>query len=373
MEEIEKHLLTYPEIKEAVVIARQTEDGDNYLCAYYFVENASPHATESREPTPNLKNFLSRSLPDYMIPPYFIKLEKIPLTPNGKIDRNALPEPTALHTQQQYTPPRNDTEKKLTRIWAETLNIKEKEIGIDSDFFQIGGHSLKATVMATKIHKELNIKLPLAKIFKAPSIRALANTIKGKTQEKYAAIEPVEKKEYYIQSAAQKRLYVLQQMELESMPYNMPRIIPLPPATPGGVSPATPGGEGDLASVEKAFRKLIQRHDSLRTTFRIINGTPVQLIHERVEFKIEYNNHAQNFFRPFELAGAPLLRVRVIESTGTNIVKSGGERFLLIDMHHIITDATSQTVLIKEFFKLYAGECLPPLNLQYKDYTEWQN
>ncbi|MCP4155510.1 MAG: amino acid adenylation domain-containing protein, partial [bacterium] len=402
--EIETNLLEHAKISETAITLRENEEGEKYLCAYYVADGPIE--------TIELRNFLLETLPDYMIPTYFTRLEKMPLTPGGKTDRNALPEPAALHTLQQYTPPRNDTEIKLTRIWAETLNMDEKDIGIDTDFFLVGGHSLRATIMVSKIHKQLDIKLPLAEIFKNSTVRTQAEIIKKYTQEKYEAIQPTEKKEYYKLSAAQKRLYILQQMEQENMAYNMPTIIPLTPLTPE--EPVTPEGpvtlEGkNVQRLEKVFKQLIQRHDSLRTSFHIVNTVtpegpvapnnqylitdnqstlsfpnnqspitnnqfyPVQVVHETVEFRIETNARAQTFFRPFDLTRAPLIRVGVIEATDTESEKSGAERALLLDMHHIITDATSLGVLEKEFFTLVAGDGLPPLKRQYKDYAEWQN
>ncbi|MCP4151524.1 MAG: amino acid adenylation domain-containing protein, partial [bacterium] len=242
----------------------------------------------------------------------------------------------------------------------------------------------------------------------------LAETIKEFTQDNYVAIEPTEKKEYYNLSSAQKRLFILQQMELESTAYNMPLTIPLNPVTPGGVGPVTPGGVSpvtpgevspvapgitDMLRLEKTIRQLIRRHDALRTTFHMLEENPVQVVHDTVEFEIEYYNLeapkagelrqlkdvTNAFFQPFDLSKAPLLRIGVVEITGltnpatdttatttTADVTGDGERIMLLDMHHIITDGTSQDVLTKEFFALYAGENLPPLKLQYKDYAEWR-
>ncbi|MCP4156396.1 MAG: AMP-binding protein, partial [bacterium] len=368
--EIETNILEYNEISETIITLRENEDGEKYLCAYYV-------ATEKIE-TSQLKDFLLETLPDYMIPLCFTRLEKMPLTPGGKIDRNALPEPATIHTRQQYTAPRNDEEKKLTRIWAQTLNIETKKIGIDNDFFQLGGHSLRAVIMVSKMHKQFNIKLPLAEIFKKNTIRTQAKTIREYTREKYEAVQPTEKKEYYNLSAAQKRLYILHQMELDGTAYNMPRIIPLKK-------------ESEPQRLEHVVAKLIQRHESLRTSFHMITPVtpggeiPVQVVHnyKEIKFTIEEGarEHISTFFRPFDLTVAPLLRVGIITeqgAPGSTTAKHGepqptGKRYLLLDMHHIITDGTSMEVLTKEFFKMYAGESLPPLKLQYKDYAGWQN
>ncbi|MCP4153045.1 MAG: non-ribosomal peptide synthetase, partial [bacterium] len=249
---------------------------------------------------------------------------------------------------------------------------KEK-ISMEQDFFRIGGHSLKTMTMASRIHKTFNVKLPLTDIFNTPTIRALSNIIQKLTKDRYASVEPAEKKDYYDLSPAQKRLYILQQMEPEITAYNMPYVIPLMETI-------------SLEKLEETFRKLIRRHESLRTTFQLIDGAPVQKVQNNVAFKIEKftiernendpkeenqtMQSPQQFFRTFVLSCAPLLRVGIVETKGTDSVH---HRFMLIDMHHIITDGASQEILTKEFFAIYAGESLLPLKLQYKDYAEWQN
>ncbi|MCP4154351.1 MAG: AMP-binding protein, partial [bacterium] len=347
--EIENKLLKHPEIKETVVLPRETKTGDKHLCAYYVPANIPG----SQHPASGIQSFLAQFLPDYMVPSFFINLEKIPLTPNGKIDRNALLQFEITHAQT-HTTPANNIERKLTKIWADVLELHEEKISVDDDFFRIGGHSLKAVIMTTRVHKEFNVKLTLASIFKTPTIRALSDTVKGMTKERYAAVEPTEKKDYYILSSAQKRLYILQQMELDGTAYNMPYITPLTE----NISTET---------LEKTFNKLIARHESLRTTFHIVNGEPVQVIQKNADFKLERKqDNINNFFRPFDLTHAPLLRAVVMET-------KDNKKTMLIDMHHIITDGTSQEVLMKEFNRLNKGENLTPLELQYKDYAEWQN
>ncbi|MCP4156895.1 MAG: amino acid adenylation domain-containing protein, partial [bacterium] len=399
--EIESRLLSYPAIDEAVVLARQSERGDYFLCAYY-VETGASHQESG------IRDFLSKTLPDYMLPSFYIKLEKIPLTPNGKIDHKALSQHQISNIQSHtYTAPRNEIEEKLTLIWADVLGHSRETLGMDEDFFQVGGHSLKAMVLAARIHKELNIKLPLTEIFKHSTIRTLGERIKGKTaaappnlNETFTAIKPAEKKEYYLLSSAQKRQYILQQMELDGTAYNMSHVTPLRETL-------------SREKLENTFKKLIRRHESLRTSFHMIPVTsgsvnpvtpggvtpgreiPVQVIHDDVAFKIEtfkiiisgnkekgknlFKQLQRKFFRSFDLSRAPLLRVGLVEiqdkesDNSSDTDKTGRDRYLLIDMHHIITDGTSRDVLIREFNHLNKDENLLPLKRQYKDYTEWQN
>ncbi|MCP4157800.1 MAG: hypothetical protein GY757_59370, partial [bacterium] len=201
---IENHMLTQPQIKEAIVIARENQTGEKYLSAYIVTENQH----EPREA--ELKTYLSQRLPEYMIPLYITHLDRVPLTPNGKIDKTMLPEPGIKDTESK-TPPSNSVERKVTSIWAAVLGIEEEQIGIESNFFQMGGHSLKATITIAKIHKQLDVRVPLAVLFKTPTIKEISAYIQETAlKERYATIEPQEKKEYYPLSSSQARIYLLQ-------------------------------------------------------------------------------------------------------------------------------------------------------------------
>ncbi|HLP45258.1 MAG TPA: condensation domain-containing protein, partial [Candidatus Kapabacteria bacterium] len=321
------------------------------LCAYIVaVENASLEKMSSDLLEKELKTHLSAMLPDYMIPSYFVLLEKLPVTPQGKVDRKSLPKPGKRNTVS-YTPPRNIIDEKLIKIWGEVLNLKSS--GIDDNFFESGGHSLKAAVMIAKIHQELNAVISLADIFKMSTIREISDYIKKAAKDVLTHIEPVEKKEYYPLSPAQSRLYLLQQIDPASTVYNIPLILDLKEKL-------------NKKKLEETFRGLINRHESLRTSFQFIGAEPVQRIHDEVEFNIEIVER-NAFIRPFDLSRAPLLRVGLIIETER---KNG--HILMLDIHHIITDGNSQVLLEKEFMALYMGEVLAPLRIQYKDYTLWQ-
>jgi amino acid adenylation domain-containing protein/non-ribosomal peptide synthase protein (TIGR01720 family) len=354
--EIESQLLKYGGIKEARVIPGKDDREDDYLCAY-FVSEEDPDI-------PGLREYLQQKLPGYMIPAYFVKLGKMPLTPNRKIDIKRLPAPEAGSiSRENYQPPGDAVEEKLVELWGEVLAIKKEKISIDSNFFDLGGHSLKAASLIARIHKELDAKVAMAEIFTTPTVRGLAKYVRGSLKDKHAGIEPVEKKEYYVLSPAQERLYILRQMELTGTAYNVPQAISM-------------AGDLEIEKLNHAFKQLIRRHGSLRTSFCSVNEEPVQRIHEEVEFEIESYDSGnreermpesiiKNFIRPFDLLHTPLLRV--------GLLKTGGEKYLLlVDMHHIISDGVSGTILTQDFIALYKGEELPPLRLQYHDYTQWQ-
>ncbi|MCX6584762.1 MAG: condensation domain-containing protein [Candidatus Aminicenantes bacterium] len=347
--EIESRLSNYPSIKEAVVIAREDESGEKYLCAYIAVDTETGVS--------ELREYLTKDLPDYMIPSYFVPLEKIPLTPNGKLDRKALPGPK-VEASLQYAAPRDKVEEKLVAIWADMLRIDKSVIGIDDNFFVLGGHSLRATLMIGRIHKELDVKFPLLEVFKTPNIRSMAKYIKGAVKEEFISLEPLEQKEYYPVSSQQKRLFILQQRYLNLTAYSRPNLF---------LSPV----ELDKEKLQVTFRELIQRHESLRTSFDMINGEPVQRIHTQASFAIEYYDGAftqetiANFVRPFDLSQAPLFRVRIMKP-------GNGKNILLVDIHHIISDGVSDAILISDFMALFEGKQLPALKFQYKDFSQWQ-
>ncbi|HLP45945.1 MAG TPA: condensation domain-containing protein, partial [Candidatus Kapabacteria bacterium] len=336
--EIENCLLKHKHIKEAVVVVNEGDEKDKILAAY-FVSTGEVDETV-------LRQYLLGLLPVYMVPAYFVSLTKIPLTPNGKVDRAALPKP-GLKAGESYSPPRDEIEKKLVELCSEVLG--SGTFGIDDNFFQLGIHSLKAAVLVSRIHKTFNAVLPLAELFKTPTIRGVSEYLRRTAKHIYESIMPVEEKEYYVLSFAQQRMYILQQMDLNSTAYNMPQWIPLT-------------GEFDIEKLLETFKKLIKRHDSLRTSFHMIGDQPVQKIHRDIDFKIEKIEWS-HFVRPFDLTQAPLLRVGLTE----------GNRYLLVDMHHIISDGISHEVLRDDFKAFYEGKELPSLRIQYKDFVQWQN
>ncbi len=350
--EIERHLLDHEEIKDAVVTSRDDARGDKYICAY-IISDRKIKISELRE-------HISIYLPDYMIPAYFVFLEKLPLSPTGKVDRNRLPLPDFTALEAEYTTPRNKIENQLVEIWAKILGIEKDIIGIDTNFFELGGNSLSTNILSNQVHKELNVRLPIIEIFRAPNIRSMSEFITQARQDIFASINPSEKKEYYVLSSAQKRLYFLQQMELDSIAYNVNVVVGL-------------AGETDRKKLAETFGKLLDRDESLRTSFITVGDTPVQQIHQEVEFEIQYYEASQfrardiieNFIRPFDLAKAPILRVGLIKIDLHS-------QILMVGLHHIITDGISQIILINDFMSLYNDAQLPALRLQYKDYSDWQ-
>jgi len=353
--EIESSIRNHEAVKEVLVVAREDSGGDRFLCAYVVGEPGIDAA--------GLKEYLAKRLPEYMIPLHFVHLDRIPVTANGKVDRKALPEAVAFRPGQGHIAARDKIESKLVEIWAEVLHIEKEKISMDANFFELGGHSLKATILISNVHKTLEVKVPLAEVFKTPTIQALAQFIREAVKEKFYPLEPVEKKEYYPLSSAQKRYYILQQMKANDLSYNMPRVVELT-------------GKLERERLEEVFRRLLCRHDSLRTSFETIDTQTVQKIHQAgdMAFGLEYHDTdeanasriIQGFIRGFDLARPPLFRVGMIRLAEERHV-------LMMDMNHIISDGVSFNIFISDFMALYRGETLGVLRFQYKDFAWWQN
>ncbi|CAH1206498.1 D-alanine--D-alanyl carrier protein ligase [Paenibacillus plantiphilus] len=373
--EIEAAILQEPTVREAVVMAKEDRDGSLYLCAYISVAadkegEAEPAGKEGEvaaggkegKATAEVKASLQRKLPAYMVPSAFVALEKLPLTANGKIDRKALPEPEQGSAGMPYEAPVTAMEAGLARLWEDILGVER--IGAADNFFERGGHSLRAMTLLSRMHKEWNVQMPLKTIFESPTLRGLAQAIQaieGLAVNPYAAIEPVEGRTYYPVSPAQRRMLILQQLEGAEVSYNMPAVLMME-------------GPLDRSRLETAFAHLVARHESLRTSFEWVDGEPVQRVHGEVPFTISWESCSEGevasrveaFIRPFDLESAPLLRVGLLHLSEERHV-------LLYDMHHIISDGVSMGVLEQEFAVLYRGDELIPLRIQYKDYTVWQN
>lgn len=360
LKEIEKALCAIPLVSQALVIL--TKQG--ILCAYITLH-------EDVE-TDALKQLLSIDLPFYMIPQYMVKLDQMPLNVHGKIDRHALPDPeTVLKTDtDNYVPPGNMLESKLVGIFQQVLG--KEHVGIKDDFFELGGHSLLATKVLTLVHKELNAKIRLEDIFKNSRVEQLAEVIGQAEKEAYRDINPLPQQEYYELSYAQRRLWIMDQMEELKLAYNM-----------------TDAFVFEGAVNEELFRQAVQqivnRHESLRTTFVEVDGKPMQKIGatQTVDlYTADLRNEADPEGKakelvdreatiPFDLAKGPLLKLLLL--------RVNDDRYVFLQkMHHIISDGWSMELMIKEVSAFYnaakkgADAQLLPLKVHYKEFAAWQ-
>jgi amino acid adenylation domain-containing protein len=346
--EIETVLRTIEGVVDAVAVVHIDEGGDKTLCVY--IQSMEPLEVEY------LKAQLKNYLPDYMIPGHFMRIDKIPLTGNGKLNKRALPE-MEITTATVYVAPTTETERIIVSIFEEMFKVPK--IGIKESFFELGGDSLKATLLVNRLEEETGVRLGIKEIFQGLNAEGISIALEN-LEGNYQPIPKAEEKEHYPMSPAQRRLFVLNQIEEESIAYNMPVAL-------------TIRGKLDISQMKAAFNKLIKRHETLRTSFGLVGMEPVQYIHEDIginliykEPKVEIGKEQvlEAFVRPFDLSKAPLIRAELLKVENESYV-------LLIDMHHIISDGISTEILISDLLSLYAGEELPKLQVQYKDYSRW--
>jgi iturin family lipopeptide synthetase A len=362
MGEIENKLMGVQNVKEALVVLTGTESTeDKSLCAYVV--------TDEEILSSHLQAYLLKELPEYMVPTYFVRLKQMPLTPGGKVDRSQLPAPQELQAKAGYVGPRDWREEKIQEIWSQVLKIEKEKIGIDSSFFELGGHSLNAITMISRIHKILNVRVPMVEFFKFSRIRGLSEYIRNQDEERYEIISSSEKRDYYPVSSAQRRIFILQQLDKQNTSYNMPEVVIL---------------QGAVArdNLDKACLRMIKRHDIFRTSFGMIEGEPSQIIHSDTSFELLYfemcnpesevmtpeqreKRILEDLLKPFDLSKAPMMRVGLIQREKESI--------LVANLHHIISDGVSTGIFVKEMMHSYWNQELPALPLQYKDYSQWQN
>ena len=275
--------------------------------------------------------------------------------------------------------PRGHVQETLAAIWSDVLGVLPEHIGVDDNFFSLGGHSLRVTRMNAKIHKTFGIKLPLASVFKNPTIRFLSDLIRHRSETVYQSITAVEKKEYYPQSSAQKRLFFLDRFEDIGVSYNMSSVYMF-------------NGPLEQERYLSAFRGVMNRHAALRTSFVFVDDQPVQVIHDNIEPEVEFFHPdttpdkapqedeavqaaIRDFIRPFDLSKAPLFRIGFItlSSASSSNDSSTGGYIMVFDWHHIVGDGTSMGVLVNDFIRGYSGEPLSEQPIQYHDFSVWQN
>lgn len=370
--EIEAALREHPAVAHAAVIAQRLASGEHRLAAYY-VKSVQGTVTAN-----DLRSYLKDRLPDYMAPSAFAQLEALPLLPNGKLDRRALPalEIGQLELAGEYVAPRTPTEELLAGIWSRLLEVER--VGAHDNFFELGGHSLMATRIASRIREAFKVELPLRAIFEQPTIAGLAECIE---RERAAHLDletppivPVSREGELPLSYSQLRLWFLDQLEPGSNFYNIPSAVRL-------------RGELDRAALERSFDRIVRRHEIMRTVFPCEDGKARQVIlsdqpaalpiddlagpaSEESEAELQARILAEAR-APFDLAAGPLWRARLFRLGEQDHV-------LLLVQHHIISDGWSMNLLIEEVGKLYAAfrqeqtMSQPEPEIQYPDYASWQ-
>ncbi|MFC5468998.1 non-ribosomal peptide synthetase [Cohnella suwonensis] len=354
-EEVRHALTRQAGVRDAVVTVKPDALGEAVLIGYY---TADPEHAPTAEA---LRESLAGRLPGFMVPAYLIPLPDIPLTPNGKPDMNALPGPSewlAGKDEPDGEPPRGETENRLAAIWRTLLGVER--IGRRDDFFKLGGHSMKAARMTARIHETFGVNMPLEQMFRHSTLAEMADRI-GQigTEPAMPGIPPAPVRSGYRLSPAQTRVFTIESSRPGSALYVLPFAFWLEPAP-------------DFERLEAAFVRLIERHEPLRTSFGWEGGEPVQTVHPAVPFRMDRIRESPErledltgrFARAFALDRPPLLRAALVEFTD-------GRTMLLLHLHHIIADGISLGILLNDLTAMLSGHELPPLTLQYKDYSEW--
>ncbi|MEM9220039.1 MAG: amino acid adenylation domain-containing protein [Cyanobacteria bacterium P01_F01_bin.150] len=369
--EIENALAGHSHIHHAIATMVEQPPGNQYLAAY-VVPHAAQTSQTSLQPE-SLRQYLKQRLPDYMLPSVFVVLDHLPLTTNGKVNRKALPLPPALRdTPDALVAPQTETQRLIAACFATVLFLPVEQIGLYDSFFILGGHSLLAMQLMMRLRDTFEVELPLRKVFESPTVAALEAVLTSDFApgQTIPAIIPIEQDGTSIPlSYAQERLWFLAQLEGLSATYNLPAAVQIE-------------GSLDINALEYALEVLVTRHDVLRTTFPIVNGTAVQKIAPSLHIPLQSIAAStltstpsdwliQETQCPFDLEQGPLLRVKLLHLSKDTSV-------LTVIMHHIISDGWSVGVFIRELTTLYKAyrqgqPCpFPSLPIQYVDYTFWQ-
>ncbi|MGD9732735.1 MAG: amino acid adenylation domain-containing protein [Desulfamplus sp.] len=431
LSEIESHLFAHKAIERPVVVAHAAAEHESKLVCYYTLKDSvqslkerdsvnsmksenrdnDSESVENIDVTPaSLRAYLSDFLPSYMIPSFFVRLNEFPLNLNGKIDRRRLPKPEdLLYDRIPYAPPSNDQEQKLAAIFSEVLGIDK--VGVNTPFFDLGGNSLNAIRIISRIFAEFRVEIAIRDFFENPSICQLSRLLDDSSKtninktnifstdsessdvsdvdNSFMNIQPASLAEHYPVSHAQQRIWILEKLDPNFIAYNIPGAYLIE-------------GDIDIPTLKSAFLSVIERHESLRTTFIAVDGNPRQVIHDKTAFDLKVffvddgdgrsnvggdiggitssqsishqiervkESVALDAVTPFDLEKGPLIRASVFKIAQGYVIA--------INIHHIISDAISMDILINELLTFYHSEIigksnpLEPLSIHYKDYVAW--
>ncbi|HEV2149199.1 MAG TPA: non-ribosomal peptide synthase/polyketide synthase [Longimicrobiaceae bacterium] len=368
--EVEFALLRHPAVREAVVAVREDVPGERRLVAYVVGdEEGAPTAAV-------LRSHLGDRLPDYMVPTAFVALDALPVTAHGKVDRRSLPAPVPPSAAGTHVAPRGPAEEMIAEIWADVLGVDR--VGAHDDFFELGGHSLLATRAVSQVREAFGVELPLRALFEAPTVAAATERVEALLRDGAAVCAPpptrLPRTGPLPLSFAQQRLWVIHQIDPDDSAYHVPAALSL-------------RGALDTRALRRSLTELVRRHETLRTVFAETAGEPVQVVLPPEEASLPLVDlaglreeergataarlAAEESLRRFDLSRGPLFRnllLRLAEA----------EHVLLCTLHHVVSDAWSMGVLVRDVSGLYdafsRGEPspLPPLPVQYADYAAWQ-
>lgn len=369
--EIEAALTRHESVKQALVVVKAAQNEDKRLVAYIVGHRDRPVDINQ------IRIYLKDQLPDHMNPSALVELPKLPLTANGKIDRQNLPEPEETPTgAKSYASPETPGEILIAGIWAEVLG--RDRVGVDDNFFDIGGHSLIATQVVSRIRRSLEIDLPLGVIFELPTVKGLAEWVEQKRRQGRHSLPPaivrVARDQPLPLSFVQHRLWLINQLDPKNTIYNVLRTMRMK-------------GDLNVAAFQESLDEILRRHESQRTTFALRDGQPVQIIADSLRVPLQIQDlcalpdqerepaarkiASESAIRPFDLEKGPLLRFQLLRLAPDDHV-------FLLTVHHIVSDAWSAGIFLQELSTLYEAfsqgrpSPLPELTIQYADYAVWQ-
>lgn len=346
--EIESVIARVEDISNIAVIV-QPDHGNEPAIYAYVVSDKQIDISLLREQ-------LKKDLPDYMIPSFMMQIDEIPVTTSGKLNQRLLPSIEET-TRKDHVAPRNETEQQLLEIYQDVLGVSK--ISVFDNFFELGGHSLKLTSIVNKVERQMGVRVPLKDLFTYPSIDELAKYLSQSSNETYERIPLADKTMYYPLTSSQLRMFVLNEMEPNSISYNLPMAFKII-------------GKLDRKRVEDVFQKLVDKHQIFRTNFLTVNEKISQKINDTLtviveqidENNLEEQQLINRFIRPFDLKNDVLIRMGMVTT-------QNDETLLLIDMHHIISDGVSLNLFVKEFAELYNGQSIKAIERDYIDYSQW--
>ncbi|MFO2465904.1 amino acid adenylation domain-containing protein [Pseudomonas sp. 15FMM2] len=370
--EIEARLLASERVREAAVVAVSTATGDQ-LVAYIVSHQAGLPQTDAstqlavRE---QLKAWLKCTLADYMVPAHLVFVAAMPLTPNGKLDRKALPALDVGQLQVAYAAPHTLLQAQLATIWEQVLKVSR--VGLNDDFFELGGHSLLATQVMSRVRHDLGRTVPLRDLFEHSTLQAFASSVGQRGSDSAPVMQTVARDQPLSVSFAQERQWFLWQLQPDSSAYHLPRALRL-------------RGPLNVEALQDSLNALVARHEPLRTTFVQAPGGALQVIAADAGVAITPHDWTgrtvddtavmafvqEQVRRPFDLEHGPLLRVELL-------CLGAHEHVLVLTQHHIATDAWSMQIMVEEWLAGYQACCAarpiqwPALAIQYADYAAWQ-
>jgi amino acid adenylation domain-containing protein len=378
--EIEAALNQHPAVRTSVVIVH-SDLSENPKFKIENLKSLIAYVVAKQQAAPSvgeLRGYLKEKLPEYMVPSTFIIIDNLPLTPNGKIDRNALPPPGGARPKldRELVTPRTEIEEMVAQVWRELLRLDL--VGVHDNFFDLGGHSLLATRVVARLRNNFSVDLPLRQLFESPTVAGLANHIKILLQDQSGTRIPpivaVSRDRPVPASFSQQRLWLLREVDPGSTAYNIPAAFSI-------------RGPFDVPALEAALNTIVARHEILRTTFDLVDGSLIQEIRPSLGWELSSSQlaelspdsrHAavreialQEARKPFDLRNGPLVRAKIIRA-------DQDKHYLLLNFDHTVLDGSSMAVLYKELGILYQafikGQAnpLPPLAVQYGDYALWQ-